>query len=1116
MAYIEELVLHNFKSFKNAEIKFDKGFTCIVGPNGSGKSNVCDALLFALGESSLRRMRSSSASQLLNNNAKNSEGKAYVKAKFKLDNGSSLEFTRLIKADGKVAYRLNGKNTTRQELIEALRGIKSEITDANTITQGEINLLLNLTGRERRALIDIAAGIKEFDEKKDASLKDLEKVDQKLNEAKIMLNERYGFIEELEKEKRDAEKYIELTNTIKRSSYTLLKLREKEIEEKYNNLVLQSKALREHSDDLTKRLDEIEQEINKKSSERSKYSNELSSRNAELGLLNKQVEELNKRIAVSSAQKDSNLSNIKNIKNNIESIEAELSSIKERYNKNNNIIKELVSNIEEKTKLLQKDGNKNIAERYSELNSLLAKKNEQKNVLNIELAKLSSMLDSSIGILRELESKSKALEEEFESVKQGLAENKERINNVVNNIERSQEELNKLKHALSDLESERERLMREELAVRDEIARSGSSSKVEELLKAHSIKGVYGSALSLCSFDEGYEKAAYAAGGSRLNYIVVDNIDVANSCIKLLRENNLRASFIPINDIKIQAAHNRDNEYIIKYVRYDKRFEKVFEYIYGDTLIIPNILSAKGKIGNRYVTLDGDLIESSGIITGGSIRISGIGAEAKMKRIANEKSIIEEKYSEFSVMFDSVKAELAGYEREKLELELRLKQQLDESSKLKEELDNTKGKLEEHRKNIESNSLRKKALFEDLNLLNAESAPIEAELEELHSKLGNKGENKERERLELELRKNIEALKIEEASLRKENEMLEQRSINIEKNIEKLRNELKSEEDKIDELSKVIESANSDKVELQARLEGHDKASTAIYEKIKSIDEQIAKLSMEKGRLSSERLNIERSMVELEGKISQNQTRLGDIKAELAGYDEMQIIDKKIEELEKDIILSKDALSKLGNVNLKAPEMYEEKRKEVEEAMNKVSTLQTEKESVLTMIDQIESKKYNVFIETFDKVNENFKKLYSYIFEGDAKLVLDNPKDIFNSSLNIDATIGNKRQNTDQFSGGQKSMLTLILLFSLQMMNPMSLYIFDEIDSALDKENTKKLSKLIKELSKNSQFIVVSHNDALITSADTAIGVIMKDGFSNVVGVRISNLIEQIQEKEKQ
>ena len=234
MLRLESLVLNNFKSFRHARINFSSGFNCVVGPNGSGKSNICDSILFALGELSQKRMRVNSYLQLINNNAKPGEDglkKANVKLLFTGD--AEIEVSKTIASNNKVKYRLNGVRSTRQEILDMLHMHKSEISEVNTIAQGEIVKFLELDSKERRELIEIAAGIKEFNDKKASSIKELEKVESKINEANIMLHERLGFLKDLEKEKNDAKEYIKLSTAVKSMNYTVLKQRESQAEEEY-------------------------------------------------------------------------------------------------------------------------------------------------------------------------------------------------------------------------------------------------------------------------------------------------------------------------------------------------------------------------------------------------------------------------------------------------------------------------------------------------------------------------------------------------------------------------------------------------------------------------------------------------------------------------------------------------------------------------------------------------------------------------------------------------------------------------------------------------------------------------------------------------------------------
>jgi chromosome segregation protein len=1117
--YLEELILHNFKSFKRADIKFDKGFTCVVGPNGSGKSNICDALLFVLGESSLKRMRAQSVIQLFNNSAdantkKSLPSKAYVKAKFKLDKGE-LEIARIIKSNGKVAYRLNDKRVTKQELVEALSSIKSNINETNTITQGEITYLLNLSAKERRSLIDTAAGIKEFDDKKNISLKELEKVEQKINEAKIILNEKFGFLEELEKEKKDAEYYIELTTLIKKASYTLLKLRENEVENKYNEALNSFDKINSTVKELENKIKKIDESITLKSEERNKYSNLLNKKNTELGSLNKTIEELNKNFAVYSTQKESLKSNLLSINKRISDDKNSLNSIITKIKENKLIIETLNIELESKIQMLPKEKQNisEIADKYSTLNSSINELMEKLKSVELEIIKYDSHIENLTNEIKEALSRNDMFESDHNEVLQKINETKIKIEENLKDINTAKDEISKINKDINQLKEQQGKLMRDELILREELARDSRSNKVVDLLKMHSMKGVYGRVLDLCIYNEKYGRAIYAAGGARMNYIVVDKIETANSAIKYLRDNNLRASFIPLEDIKIQSINTKSNvnlDYVIKHVEYDKKFSKVFEYVFGDTSIISNLLASKGNIGSRYVTIEGDLIESNGIITGGVLKVSNI-SEAKMKNVKNELEDVNNKIMDLENATDSIKAEIAEYEKTKLGNEILLRTLIDNEKRIASEIASVSSTVKNKEASVvQSKDKRAKIieeamkLKESLKTLNDEFNIIKGLFENASKKGG-----KENEEIEKQLRSSIEKIKIDSASIKKENEMLMSKEKEVETQIDAMSTEIASSEHEIIKIDSLINDINKQREELKSKLEGHDKVSSEIYKKISLLDDEIAKLSEEKGKLTSNRMSFERNYIETESKISQYKTRLGDIKAELIGYENVEMIEEKdIYKIDSQITDAKNKLNKLGNINLKAPEVYSEKKRETDEAMEKMKTLQLEKDSIINMINQIESKKYDVFMETFEVVNKNFMQLYKYVFDGEARLVLQNPKDIFNSALLIDATLRNQRQNTEQFSGGQKTLLVLMIILALQIRNAMSLYIFDEIDVSLDKENAKKLSKLIKELSKSSQFIVVSHNDVLITSADTAIGVMIRNNESHSVGVRVADINE--------
>ena len=356
MLYIDSLTLHNFKSFKYAKIKFGKGFSCIVGPNGSGKSCIGDAVFFALGETSLRRMRVKSLSSLINDSVKLKNDKESHVARVKLvfSGDENIEVSKAVKHGNKVSYRLNGKRVTRQEVIEALRHHGSEIDETNTVAQGEITKMLELTPKERRELIDSAAGIKEFNEKKAAALKELEKVEQKVNEALLVLNTQFGFLKDLEKDKKEAEKYTVLKERIAKVNYIILKSREKTLTIEYENAINSTKDNEREKTKKSLDIEKLDGNTATLLSEKSKLLKEMDKGSSGIGSMRKELEEANREIAVNDSRITSIDENLGKILEKIDELKTEkeriLAERKSNVEKLNSASKEL----EEKSAALEK------------------------------------------------------------------------------------------------------------------------------------------------------------------------------------------------------------------------------------------------------------------------------------------------------------------------------------------------------------------------------------------------------------------------------------------------------------------------------------------------------------------------------------------------------------------------------------------------------------------------------------------------------------------------------------------------------------------------------------------------------------------------------------------
>jgi chromosome segregation protein len=1127
MLYLDRLTIHNFKSFKHANISFSKGFNCIVGPNGSGKSNICDALLFSLGELSLKRMRVSSSKNLINSTAKSVKAdgirRAYVTISFTGD--ENIDISRMIKSNNKVAYRINGKRATRQEILDILKAHKAEINETNTIAQGEIGELLNLSPRERRGMIDIAAGIKEFDDKKEVAMKELGKVDTKITESNIQLGERQAFLSELEKEKADAERYMELSSTSKRIAYTILKARESQIGEEYQKAVDGYEKASNKQKELDHQVKKLDDELASATAYKDSLSKKLNESSIELATANKLIEDASSMIKIKESEKAHIQEAITKSRERIKSLKEEADKISAQKDQNSTSLGSLkaeLSDAEKELEALEPDepsGNsKDLVVKYSEKQKEMEALESRLSSLNAEYVSCNSELSRNEENQKEAKSKLLEAEKERDAGAKELKTLQADITALSGKLETEKNLLSGYHIKLAEFRASIAELDSDMINVRESLAMSGKSTdRITVVLKSEIKKGFYGRAAELCSYDDKYAVAVYAAASSRLNYFVVDSVDVASQAIEIIKARNLgRASFIPLKEILAQGPVEKNGlEPLIKNVAFDEKYKRAFEYIFSNTYLVDKISSAnrKGAGKNRLVTLEGELVEQSGIVTGGRLAPQQLPAvlEAKLNKLSNERKAITGKISDIEKEWEQKRKSVATMEIETADLTAKAKYVQVDYVRSKEAIEALSGSISEILARVMTLTKSKEGFAGRKIEVEKEKEKLKVECDGLYAALnksvGHKSSSSKgsADRLKT-LRESIENLKVNMGSLAKETEIREERSRSISKELKEEEASIKGSKKKVEEADSVIEEQEKKRAEIKESIKNRSESSDSLLKDLQTSEDKMSKMGFQKGKISSDISKLEKDIIETESKRSQMQTRLSDIKAELLSYNDVETVQfKEITELEAQQLGCKHEMELLGNVNLKAPEAYTQRKKDVDEANQKLGTLNKEKESILSMVAEIESRRLSVFNETFGEVNENFKKLYSSIFDSTAYLYIDTPTDPFNAKLLFNIQTATRKHTEEELSGGQKSLVMFALLFAIQMRKPMSFYLYDEIDIALDKENSKKLSKLIKELSKNSQFVVVSHNDSLITMAEAAIGVAKQENQSHVVGIEITN-----------
>ncbi len=1116
------LKINGFKSFKHAEIQLSHGFITIAGANGSGKSNIADSIRFVTGETSLKSLRARRSSDLVNHDSK----EASVTLVFSAEN-KNFEIKRMIKPDGKNEYRINGKKVTRSAYLDLLHKYGLSVGFHNVIAQGQVEKIIEMSPKERRTIVDNVAGIAEYEEKKAEAFKELEKVEAKINDAFIVLKEREGFMETLEQEKKDALRYLEAKEMYQRARATLLYNELKKVDRNYNRIVKRIEEFKKTSEELEEELKVLNEHIEKLSDEKQKVTkqinesgrkNELAAELENLKLEKQKVDvelerfredaaRVRKKIDSLTDERDRLSKELDELENKIDVVHLEIDKIDKNVPKmqiDENDIETVQKNIEKLT-----DKIVSIKEKVGRIDVRLENIDE---LIKLRRSELEKRTDKDIASLK--------------SEKEELERDIRELQNEIDELFQQEKEINK---KLPELDKKLLSLKEKAAELRPFVKGLGASpvtTFIRELIAQGKIKGLYGLVEDVISFDDEYADAVVSAAGSRLQYVIVEDVDTATKVIELLKKNKIgRTTFIPLTR-KVRGEtipqevkrHDGFVSALIEQVRFDPKFYPALEYVFGSTIIVKDTESAKqlGLGKYRMVTMDGIVFERSGVLVGGA-NVSAASITAR-RRLESTERMIEEVTNHRKTLYsqlETLRSSITSLRKKRTMKELKLKEietelkhyssmmQQEEERRIKTE--NMIKKLENEKKEL---TKQKAELLSRLKDLENEKQEMQTALEEAKKRVNDVRERREKEFKELLDRKSKLMGQLE--SYKKEYELKKNRLNEVKTEIKQSTETLRMCKVKIEELSRK-QSKLSDAIhEVENELSSMDEELKGLWDELNKLNEQIGEASLQKGKLQQELDKLKDKIKDLEIEKATESTRLADLKAEFEAYREVPLIEADEKKLKELLTVNEKVLKELeGNVNLKAPEMYDKKKQELDEIKEKIKTLQNEKDSVVMMINEIESKKRRIFMEVFTKVNENFKKLFKYIFEGEGTLVLSKPSDPLNSALHIRVRSGNREKYLEAMSGGEKSLLALIFLFSLQMTNPSPFYILDEAEAALDKENSKKMAELIRNMSKNSQFIVITHNDEVLRMADVAFGVSRTQKGSVVVGIQLNTIKEK-------
>ncbi|MEM4713937.1 MAG: chromosome segregation protein SMC [Candidatus Nanoarchaeia archaeon] len=1128
--YLKALQLRGFKSFnRKVFIQFCPKMNVILGPNGSGKSNIGDAICFVLGRLSSKDLRAENFSDLLfkRKNTTAAEGEVSLI----LDNSQNLfpfkeneiEIKRKIKKTGQTQYYINGKSVTRQQVLELLALAKIFPDGYNIVLQGDIAKFVDLKPVEKRQLIEEIAGISTYEEKKAKALAELTKVDERLREVNIVLREKETYMKNLEAERKNAEKYKDLQNELKaaQAGELILKLEIAKSKKENCSKLIETKLIEiknSHLDieinnkkiiQLKEKLENLEKEIQRKGGEESlKLQKEVEAVRIELEkareLFSTTVNELN-RLEKRRIDLEQNLLQIES---KIKQAEDDKKKLKEKLDALENQIKNFKS---------EAIDIKSLEENLDELDKETSALQEKRNVLFERVIQLKTEKNTCEKELNEVEQKINILERNAKE----FQETQTKLNSVLVKLEshsKSQTEVSikigQLKKEQICKESELTKIKALFNARQDFLQKDNSI----KLLKNSNIKGIIGTVAELGTSKPEFSTALSVAAGNRLKNIVVDCPETALLCLEKLKTAKAGiATFLPLNNLKIptfnipQSVLKKQGVLglAVDLIECEAKYKNLFSYVFRDTLIIKNSDIAKDLGFNKYrmVTLDGDLFEISGAITGGyrgNVTMTFDVSKNQIQELERDLEKLQKEIQNLEKQKAEIDSEVLKLQAQRIELEAKLKLTQNQA-------------IKEHEALLE----RKNQIQKRLEALNSKLQTSEKEFSEAENKLKITQEKQNSlktqlhnlkfetsmsllEKLNQDKHQQISLLAALEATIT--NALLPEKN-----NVLRVLKELEKEKKNFDQQKVELERRIS---ELEKELQKKESEQALFHGKLKQAFEEQAGLStslreaqttLESVKLRLNALEQEKNNLTIEA--AQYAAEISTLEDELKNYQNAEPLKFKTLEAAKTKIKElQSRLEALGPVNMRALEVFQDILKEYNDLSIKTTKLKEEKEAILQIIEEVEKKKKEAFMKTFNEINSKFEEIYKKInMKYIGTMILENVEKPFEGGLFVELKDDKKKRvSPAALSGGEKVLLALAFIFAIQEYEPAPFYLLDEIEAALDRVNSEQVAKLLKEYSKRSQIVIISHNDAVISEGDTLYGVSMtKEGESTVVSLKL-------------
>lgn len=1184
---LKALEMQGFKSFPDKTVfNFNHGMTAVVGPNGSGKSNIADAVRWVLGEQSTKNLRGSKMEDVIFGGTKIRKPLGFAEVTLRLDNTDrtldsdrdEVSVTRRYFRSGESEYMLNGQVVRLRDVHELFMDTGLGRDGYSLVSQGRIADLISSKSGQRRDMLEEAAGISHYRYRRNDANRKLDQAEENLVRLRDILSELESRVGPLKTQSEKAQKFLVLAKEKKELEIglwlhtidtTRVKLRDQEdklsiaqgqydsVEAALTQIETDSEEIIAKSQDITVRIDNIRNNSTSYEEKAVQLEGQISVEKNTI-LHNEQTIERIRRDMSDASNSENTL------KKEVEDAQAEIA--------------ELLNEIEAKRKELDsaalniadaKNETGEFADRIAEISQKITALTEKVSEKRIEettanssieeisgrVSNIEGVLSTRNGYITELEDKRNACQSQLDKLNDTATEIMNAVSGYSLRVNNRQEKADKLKSAIDarglDILQKKDKIRMLDEMEKNMDGYSGAVKAVVREAKGGALRGIHGPLSQLISVEDRYAIAVETALGSAIQNIVTDSENDAKRAINFLKENKSgRATFLPLTSVKSKPFTEKGLDDCYGFVDmadrlldYDKKYDEIIRSLLGRTAVAEDLDSAiiiAKKFSYRFkiVTLDGQVVNAGGSMTGGSRgHNSGILSRTnekeklneQLKKLAAEQEKDNEEYKRLNVELSSAKAELDASEADLKRTQEDIIRKESELALIDGKLDTANAALEELRREKKNASIRitdlealKSAAQTEIDRLNKEMGSLQADLDVVtHGR--EKLEEKKEELAQIEAKINLDILALE-------------KDIEAKKEaVDLLNRRMASHEGRLDDLNDeiaIIEKANSD-IELKIQeltkqaQEFHELGASAksdieaLINERTQCDAKSAQLRSEERAKSAEREKISGELARLEERKAQMEKQLDDAVNKL--FDEYQLTKSDAEAL--NIVIEdyqqahrslqelKGKIRALGNVNVGAIEEYKEVSERYEFMKAQLDDIEKSRDELNRLITELTSKMAEQFKAQFVRINSYFGETFVELFGGGkAELILENPNDVLECNIEIKVQPPGKNvQNIDLLSGGEKGLSAIALLFAILKVAPSPFCIFDEVEAALDDVNVARYARYVRRMTANTQFILITHRRGTMEEADVLYGITMQEeGVSKLLELQTAEMAKKL------